>query len=135
MLLNSADIATIADEITNVRNNRSITKSLLRDGVHLPPQTFRFERSSSYSNPETDGAEERRADGVLNGEIDADVRVDDKFVEHGELFRIRYIHPNRRVHTQCDLEMVAAAWPDYIYLTDDTGAFVTDEYGAPIVGL
>ena len=107
LLLNSADIADIANQITNVRDTRSVSVVFRRAGVDLPAQTVRVERTSSYSDPESDGAEERRGDIVLNGVNTLDVEIDDKFIIDGNLYRVRFIHPNRQMHTQVDCEMVS----------------------------
>jgi hypothetical protein len=79
--------------------------------------------------PKSAGAMWRRRGRFL------DVQVDDTRVIDDQLYRVRFIHPDRRIMTQFDMELVAANWPAYIYLTDDNGVFVTDEYGTPIVGL
>ena len=139
LLLNSADIAEIRATMLLIRNNRSHTGPFRRivAGVptDLPETTIRIERTTSYDNVDSDGAEERRGDIVGLGAVDLDVQVDDKRIIDGSLYRVRFIHPDRRVHTQLDMELVAAAWPDYIYVVDDAGAFVTDEYGSLVVGV
>jgi hypothetical protein len=134
-LIDAADIAELRRLFVDVRDNRAHTGPFYRAGVPQPETTIRIERTSSYSAPDTESSEERRGDVVGVGAIDLDVQVDDTRVIDGSLYRVRYIHPDRRIVTQLDMEMVAAAWPDYIYLTDEDGVFVTDEYGTPIVGL
>jgi hypothetical protein len=104
--LSAADIAEITAQLTTLRDTRSVSVVFRRAGVDLAAQTVRVERTSSYSDPETDGAEERRGDVVLIGVTDLDVEIDDKCIIDGELYRVRFVHPNRQMHTQCDIEMV-----------------------------
>jgi hypothetical protein len=135
MVLDSRTAAYLRSVFARIRQERSHTGVFRRNGVDQPETTIRIERSSSNASIDTDSAEERRGDVAGQGPINLDVQVDDTRVIDDQLYRVRFTHPDRRIMTQFDMELVAANWPDYIYLTDDNGVFVTDEYGTPIVGL
>ena len=107
-ILSADDLLRMAATITAIRGDNETTIQIRRDNGTPPgPQTVRVERRNSISTDRQDGhSEETMTDVVILGDTTLDMAKEDRFTWQGDLYRVKFVRPNRQVCTQAEAEVI-----------------------------
>ena len=109
-LLSAEDYARMQQDMLNVRSDNEQNIVLRRGGVARPAQAVRIARQGGSRGAEKDSqaATEVRGNLVVMGGTDFDVEIGDEFndAQTGELCRISFVRPNRRIMVVAEAEVI-----------------------------
>jgi hypothetical protein len=95
-MLNADDIVQMKADLLAVRDDRPASIVIRRGDDELDAQTVRMARSSRGRGFQSEGAEEKRGDVVVMGDVDLDIQVGDRFTVSGVgLLRVVFVRPNQ----------------------------------------
>ena len=107
-MLTGADWSQMAADLAAMRGDREETITIRRGGSTLDPQEVRIARAGGGGRVvEGDGGQESRGRVVVLGSTTLDIRPGDRFNDSGgTLYRVIFVHPNRRVAVIAEAEVV-----------------------------
>jgi hypothetical protein len=105
MMLSDDWSRMLADTIEIYGDNPG-TIVILRGTATLSGQTARVAASSSGGRLDSGQAREARGGCVVLGGTALDIAPDDRFAYGGRLYRVKYVHPNRRPRTLAEADVV-----------------------------
>lgn len=104
-MLNASDVARMQADLDLVISDHSQDIAFRRGTTTLDPQTVRIERIGSARQIQGDGSEETRTAVVIVGDVDLDVKKDDRFTLDGELYQVTSVSPNKQMGVQAEAEL------------------------------
>ena len=105
-MLTSSDWLGMASDMTSVRGDNPGTVTLRRGTATVAAQTVRIVKAGGGRALNSGQAEEQRGQVEVHGGTTLDVAVEDRFNLDGRLYRIKFVHPNRRMATVAEAELV-----------------------------
>lgn len=105
-MLTNSDWLRMASDMTAVRGDNAGTVTLRRGTVTVAAQTVRIVRAGGGRALDSGQAEEQRGLVEMHGGTALDVAVNDRFNYDGRLYRIKFVHPNRRADAVAEAELV-----------------------------
>jgi len=105
-MLTDADRTRMRAELLEVRNDRAVSIVITRAGSSLAAQTVRIARIARGRTFQSGQGREQRADVIVLGDVNFDVRVNDDFTSAGTLYRIVFIRPNKDFAVTAEAEAV-----------------------------
>jgi hypothetical protein len=89
-----------------IRGDNEETIVILRGTVTLTGQAARIVLNSGGRWAASGQAREARSDVLVMGGTALDVAVDDRFSRAGRLYRVKFVHPNRRARTMAEADVI-----------------------------
>lgn len=105
-MLTSGDWAQMVLDASVIRDDNAGTVTLRRGTAALAAQTARVVLNTGGSWLDSGQAREARGGVYVMGGTALDVAVDDRFNYGGRLYRVRFVHPNRRARTVAEADVV-----------------------------
>lgn len=105
-MMTAADLAEIERIRAEIRSDRPANIILRRGESTLAAQQVRIARLSSGSRYRSESGGESRGGMLISGAPDMDVALDDRFTLNGDVYRIKFVRPNRDTGTQAEAELV-----------------------------
>ena len=106
-ILTAADLAAMAAQVAIIREDNEVEITIRRDsGADPAVQSVRIERRNAISVDRIEAhSEETVTDIVVIGSITLDIEKEDRFNWGGDLYRVKFVRPNRQIATQAEAEI------------------------------
>jgi hypothetical protein len=105
-MLNDGDRAQMQKDFQSILEDREASIVIHRGETTLAAQSVRIAGLSSHSMARGEASREMRAGIIVCGAPDLDIAVDDRFNIAGNVYRVRFIRPNRDAGTQAEVEVI-----------------------------
>lgn len=105
-MMTTADSAEIERIRAEMRSDRLSNIVLRRGETTLESQEVRIARLSSGSRFRSESGAESRGGVLISGAPDMNVALDDRFTIDQNVYRIKFVRPNRDTGTQAEAELV-----------------------------
>lgn len=107
-LLNSADLAAMRSDLLAVRGDNPVSVVIRRGNTTLTAQTVRVSTRGRMTAQRRTGQGATETTNLITvlGDIGLNIQPDDRFTLSGILYRVTFVHPNRRVRIEAQATAV-----------------------------